>query len=160
MARRSLSDIMASAPDIDTERLDATTDEDIRRYKAAEGYDAENGSAGQILSVPAAAELREQMKLTQGAFARLLRIPVATLRNWEQGRKMPDPAARTLLALIAADPVNAQRILAGEARHSQASATDTPDVIQTAVTFARLVGARTAEPANVNHTLDGARALA
>ena len=160
MARRSLSDIMASAPDIDAERLDATSEEDIRRYKTAEGYGDNYRPAGPILSVPAVSELREQMALTQGAFARLLRIPVATLRNWEQGRKMPDAAARTLLALIAADPMNARRILAGEVNHFQASPIDKPEGVQTAVTFARLVGVKTAEPANVNHTLDEARALA
>jgi putative transcriptional regulator len=160
MARRSLSDIMASAPDIDTERLDATTEEDIQRYKAAEGYGADYCPTGPVLEVPAVAGLRERMGLSQNAFARLLRIPVATLRNWEQGRKIPDPAARTLLVLIAADPTNAHRILGGEVRHSQAPMTDTPESIQTAVTFARLVGGRTAEPDNVNHSLDGVRALA
>jgi hypothetical protein len=35
-------------------------------------------------------------------FARALRIPLATLRNWEQGRVRPDPAARSLLTIVAA----------------------------------------------------------
>jgi hypothetical protein len=32
------------------------------------------------------------------------RVPVATLRNWEQGRNAIDPAARSLLMLVARDP--------------------------------------------------------
>jgi putative transcriptional regulator len=38
--------------------------------------------------------LRKRLGMTQAEFARALRIPLATLRNWEQGRVFPDPAAR------------------------------------------------------------------
>jgi putative transcriptional regulator len=103
MARRSMSDLMASAPDIDPEKLDATTEDDIRRYKAAEGYSADYRPTGPVLTVDAPAEIRARLNMTQEAFARALRIPVATLRNWEQGRKLPDPAARSLLSAVARD---------------------------------------------------------
>ncbi len=39
--------------------------------------------------------LRKQVGMTQDEFARALRIPLSTLRNWEQGRVLPDPAARS-----------------------------------------------------------------
>ena len=39
--------------------------------------------------------------------------PVATLCDWEQGRRQPDAPARALLAVIAADPTALERILAG-----------------------------------------------
>ena len=41
--------------------------------------------------------VRKQLKKTQSAFSKLLGIPVATLRDWEQGRKQPDSAAITLI---------------------------------------------------------------
>ena len=44
--------------------------------------------------------------------AHYLRIPLATLRNWEQGRVLPDPAARSLLTIVARNPRAALRALA------------------------------------------------
>lgn len=111
MARRSLNEIMASPPDIDRAKLDATTDEDIRRYKLEDGFDPDARPAGPVLAIPTAGELRARLDLTQEDFAAFLRVPVGTVRNWEQGRTPPDPAARTLLALVAADPAHAAQIL-------------------------------------------------
>jgi putative transcriptional regulator len=51
--------------------------------------------------------------LTQAAFARLLGIPVATLRNWEQNRFVMEPAAQTLLKLIDRELEAALRALRG-----------------------------------------------
>jgi putative transcriptional regulator len=48
--------------------------------------------------------LRERYGLTQEKFARLLGISVATLRNWEQGRRKPEGAARVLLHVAARHP--------------------------------------------------------
>ena len=45
--------------------------------------------------------------------AALTKIPLATLRNWEQGRTAPDPAARALFKLIASKPKDSARILQG-----------------------------------------------
>jgi putative transcriptional regulator len=42
--------------------------------------------------------------LTQAAFAERYQLPVATLRDWEQGRVSPDRAAANYLRLIARDP--------------------------------------------------------
>lgn len=47
---------------------------------------------------------RAALLMSQGDFAKLLGIPVATLQNWEQRRTHPDPVARTLIDLIADDP--------------------------------------------------------
>ena len=44
-----------------------------------------------------------------------LRLPVATLRNWEQGRSGIDPAARSLLIVVARNPKLALAALAAEA---------------------------------------------
>ena len=50
------------------------------------------------------AAIRKKAGLTQAAFARQIGVPVATLRNWEQGRRRPEGPARVLLALLAKDP--------------------------------------------------------
>ena len=51
-----------------------------------------------------AISIRKQLKKTQAAFSRLLGIPVATIRDWEQGRKQPDSAAVTLLKVAQKHP--------------------------------------------------------
>jgi putative transcriptional regulator len=48
--------------------------------------------------------IREQYGLSQEKFAHLLGISVATLRNWEQGRRKPEGAARVLLQVAARHP--------------------------------------------------------
>ena len=48
--------------------------------------------------------IRTNYKLSQGEFAMLLGISVATLRNWEQGRRTPDGPARILLQVAAKHP--------------------------------------------------------
>lgn len=49
--------------------------------------------------------IRAVTGLSQAKFAELLGIEVATLRNWEQGRREPTGAARALLRAIHNDPV-------------------------------------------------------
>ncbi len=48
--------------------------------------------------------IRHNLGLTQQKFAALLGISVATLRNWEQGRRRPEGAALVLLAIAAKNP--------------------------------------------------------
>ena len=48
--------------------------------------------------------IRVNYRLSQGQFAALLGIRVATLQNWEQGRRMPTGAARVLLEVAAKHP--------------------------------------------------------
>jgi putative transcriptional regulator len=48
--------------------------------------------------------LREQFRLSQAQFAALLGISIGTLRNWEQGRRNPEGAARVLLQVAARHP--------------------------------------------------------
>lgn len=49
-------------------------------------------------------KLRERLGQTQEAFAAIYRIPVGTLRDWEQRRKYPDAPARAYLQVIAQNP--------------------------------------------------------
>ena len=49
-------------------------------------------------------DLRRRVRLTQLEFASRLGVPVETIRNWEQGKRMPRGPARALLAVIAHAP--------------------------------------------------------
>jgi putative transcriptional regulator len=53
---------------------------------------------------PDVGALRERFRLSQAKFAALLGISTATLRNWEQGRRVPDGPARVLLRVAARHP--------------------------------------------------------
>ncbi len=48
--------------------------------------------------------IRERYALSQAKFAALMGISVATLRNWEQGRRQPEGSARVLLRVVARHP--------------------------------------------------------
>lgn len=48
--------------------------------------------------------VRTGLGLSQEGFASLIGISVATLRNWEQGRRTPDGPARVLLQVAARNP--------------------------------------------------------
>ncbi|MBX9709508.1 MAG: helix-turn-helix domain-containing protein [Xanthobacteraceae bacterium] len=54
--------------------------------------------------VPQVRQLRLRAKLTQAEFASRLCVPLETIRNWEQGKRMPRGPARALLAVIAHAP--------------------------------------------------------
>lgn len=54
--------------------------------------------------VPRVRTIRRALGLTQEEFASRFRIPVGTLRDWEQGRVEPDQAARAYLTVIARAP--------------------------------------------------------
>lgn len=49
-------------------------------------------------------EVRREIGLTQQAFAQTFGFTIGALRDWEQGRKKPDRAARVLLAVIRSAP--------------------------------------------------------
>ena len=48
--------------------------------------------------------IRDGYNLSQSEFATLLGISLATLRNWEQGRRAPEGSARILLQVVAKHP--------------------------------------------------------
>jgi putative transcriptional regulator len=56
------------------------------------------------LETPAVRDLRRRARLTQQEFAAKVGVPVETIRNWEQGKRMPRGPARALLAVIAHAP--------------------------------------------------------
>jgi putative transcriptional regulator len=109
LVRRTMENIRRLKPRINRAKIDATTEADIRRHMR-EGDQDETVLAGFAPVIPPQL-LRNQLGMTQNEFARALRIPLSTLRNWEQGRVLPDPAARSLLTIVAKNPKAALKAL-------------------------------------------------
>lgn len=66
---------------------------------------------GRMRPVALSKQIRWKLGMSQEAFSEAYRIPLGTLRDWEQYRSEPDAAARTLLQLIEADPKAVVRTL-------------------------------------------------
>jgi putative transcriptional regulator len=62
------------------------------------------GEIGRVVSIPSVVAIRERTGLSQAQFAVLLGVSVRTLQEWEQGRRAPSGAARTLLMVAAKNP--------------------------------------------------------
>ncbi len=63
------------------------------------------------LEVPDVRAIREGLGLSQQAFSSAYRIPLATLKGWEQGRRQPDATASAYLSVIAHLPREARDVL-------------------------------------------------
>lgn len=66
--------------------------------------DIKRGDYGRVINVPDVAGIRERTGLSQSTFATLLGVSVRTLQDWEQGRRAPSGAARTLLLVADRNP--------------------------------------------------------
>jgi putative transcriptional regulator len=62
------------------------------------------GDYGRVINVPSVSSIREKTGLSQSRFASLLGVSVRTLQDWEQGRRAPSGAARTLLLVAHRNP--------------------------------------------------------
>jgi putative transcriptional regulator len=62
------------------------------------------GEIGRVITVPHVGKTRQKTGLSQARFAQLLGVSVRTLQDWEQGRRAPSGAARTLLLIAAKNP--------------------------------------------------------
>lgn len=86
-------------------------DTDLAAYEATRDLAAEllqsvrEMKAGQVQVITSPViEARKRTGLSQSQFAALLGVSVRTLQGWEQGRKQPSGAARTLLAIASTNP--------------------------------------------------------
>jgi putative transcriptional regulator len=103
---------------IDWSRADAMTAEQRRAAASADPdnkpmTDAEWAAAPRV---PQVSVIRRALKLSQEDFAGAFQIPIGTLRDWEQGRKEPDAAARAYLRVIAREPDAVRKALASASR--------------------------------------------
>ena len=85
----------------------------IASMKEAVAHASGHGAAARehIVNVPDVRAIREGLGLSQNAFARAYRIPLATLKGWEQGRRQPDATASAYLSVIAHLPGEAREAL-------------------------------------------------
>ena len=60
--------------------------------------------------------LRKRLKLSRQKFADRFGLDVRAVQDWEQGRRVPDRAARVLLTVIDHDPDSVVRALGAEGR--------------------------------------------
>jgi putative transcriptional regulator len=83
---------------------------------AKEAHAYVRGEAGEGFRVHIPDEIdvravRRVVGLIQEQFARRIGVSVATLRNWEQGRRVPEGPARVLLAMLKKRPTIVEETL-------------------------------------------------
>lgn len=106
MSNASITRKTARTPKRDWKRFDAMS---IRQRESAARSDADaqpltENDFKRMKRTPRARIIRRALGLTQQEFAARFRIPLGTLRDWEQGAAEPDQAARAYLTVIARDP--------------------------------------------------------
>ena len=90
----------------DWSRVDAMTDAE-RHAAALADPDAQPLTPDdfkRMKRVPQVTVIRRAFRLSQEEFAAQFHIPIETLRDWEQGTKEPDAAAKAYLWVIASEP--------------------------------------------------------
>jgi putative transcriptional regulator len=105
----------------DWSRFDAMTD--AERHAAAlsdpDALPRTEEDFKRMKRTPRVKIIRRALGLSQEDFAARFHIPIGTLRDWEQGRKEPDAAARAYLIVIASNP---EAVAVALARRSMAPA--------------------------------------
>ena len=101
----------------DWARLDGMTEAELMEAARSDpdalpSEDYAPGRLGRARRVPFARATRFRLGYSQSAFAETFRIPLGTLRDWEQHRREPDQAARAYLDVIAHEPEAVIRALA------------------------------------------------
>lgn len=74
------------------------------------------GDLGRMKRTPQVKIIRRALGISQEDFAARYHIPIGTLRDWEQGRVVPDQAAQAYLTVIARDPETVRKALNSAAR--------------------------------------------
>ena len=95
--------VQKAVAEIDWKRIEGMNDADIARQAAEDPDVAPIMSEAQILAARVKA-VRGRLGLSQPDFARRFGLSIGTVRDWEQGRRMPEGAARVLLRVIEREP--------------------------------------------------------
>ncbi|MGB5808037.1 MAG: helix-turn-helix domain-containing protein [Castellaniella sp.] len=91
LASRSIGRINAAL-------VDATTEADLVRQMAADEADAMQ-DAGRFVR-----RVRHRLGLSQAEFSARIDVSLETIRNWEQGKRSPTGAAKSLLKILDGAP--------------------------------------------------------
>ena len=79
---------------VDKHRLDATTEQDIKRQQQADDVQSMQDAAR------FARRVRKRLGLTQAELSSRIDVSINTIRNWEQGKLYPTGPAKALLKLL------------------------------------------------------------
>jgi putative transcriptional regulator len=79
---------------IDAQRVDATTESELARQVA------DDDAAALLDAARFVRRVRKRLGLSQAAFSDRIDVPLETVRNWEQGKRRPTGAARSLLKVL------------------------------------------------------------
>lgn len=79
---------------IDPARVDATTEVEIAKQKAADETES------MLDAARFARRVRKRLGLSQAEFSQRIDVPLETIRNWEQGKRCPTGAAKALLKVL------------------------------------------------------------
>ncbi len=98
----------------DWARLDAMTEEEIEANALSDPDNPpiSDEELARFRRVPNPREIRKRLNLTQEEFAERFHLRLGTIRDWEQGKKQPDSAARVLLWVIEMNPEAVDQALA------------------------------------------------
>jgi len=119
LVRMTAEQIAAAKGYVDRKKMRRTTEAEIRRQAKRDGTSTEHidfkaalksGKWRVVLPIDVPA-IRAKMGLSQELFAKAFRISPHTLRNWEQGRRVPEGPARALLLAIDREPKALKRAL-------------------------------------------------
>ncbi|MGD9967903.1 MAG: helix-turn-helix domain-containing protein [Hyphomonadaceae bacterium] len=72
----------------------------------------ETGARVTVVEIPDVPAIRKKLGFTQEQFAKSFGVSIGTLRNWEQGSRLPEGPARVLLTVIDKEPAAVKRALA------------------------------------------------
>jgi len=86
---------------VNPEMLDATTEQDLAVQQEIDDAEAMQDAAKY------ARQVRRRLGLTQAEFARRIEVPLDTVRNWEQGKRRPTGAAKSLPKILDKAPESA-----------------------------------------------------
>jgi putative transcriptional regulator len=89
--------------------IDKTVDKEMEQFQndllqSVRQMKAGKSARTSLFALTPAAEARTKVGVSQSEFATLLGVSVRTLQDWEQGRREPSGAAKTLLRIAARTP--------------------------------------------------------
>jgi len=85
----------------DADRVDETTEADIAHHIAEDEAEAAQDAARYTR------EVRKRLGLTQQELAERINVSLDTIRNWEQGKRVPTGEAKALFKILDRSPETA-----------------------------------------------------